>query len=218
MDILIKAVLFDLDGTLIDTNELIIKSFKHTYKEHLNIDVPEKEIVMYFGEPLIDTLARYDKENAHILIETYRNYNEAIHDEVTKEIHGAKETILELKALGIRVGVVTSKRRQIAEKGLKLFNLQRYMDVIITPEDTSKHKPEPEPIYKACEILGILPSETLMIGDSHFDILCGKNAGSKTCVVKYTVLPLDKIMEYEPDFSVDNLKEIINIVREENFR
>lgn len=215
---MIKAVLFDLDGTLIDTNELVIESFKHTYKEHLNIDVPDSEIVMYFGEPLIDTLARYDKNNANLLLATYIKYNEAIHDEVAKEIVGAKETIAELKALGIKVGVVTSKRKLIAERGLKLFNLFDKMDVIITPEDTAKHKPEPEPIYKACEILGILPDETLMIGDSHFDILCGKNAGAKTCIVKYTVLPLDKIMAYDPEFAIDDIKEITNIVRTENFR
>ena len=215
---LIKAVLFDLDGTLIDTNELIIESFKHTFKEHLNIDVPESEIVMYFGEPLIDTLVRYDKENANLLFNTYIKYNEAIHDDKAREVVYAKETISELKALGIKVGVVTSKRKLIAERGLKLFNLFDKMDVIITPEDTAKHKPEPEPIYKACEILNVRPNEALMIGDSHFDILCGKNAGAKTCVVKYTVLPLDKIMVYNPEYAIDEIKEITNIVKEENFR
>jgi len=215
---LIKAVLFDLDGTLIDTNNLIIQSFKHTFKKHLNKEVSESEIVLYFGEPLIDTLARYDKENAHILIQTYRAHNEAIHDELTKEIVGAKETIEDLKALGIKVGVVTSKRRGIAERGLKLFNMLDMMDVVITPEDTVKHKPEAEPIEKACSILGVKPYEALMVGDSHFDILCGKNAGSKSCVVKYTVLPLDKIMAYSPDYSIDNIKDILNIVSEENFR
>jgi len=212
---LIKAVLFDLDGTLIDTNELIIESFKHTFKEHLNIDVPESEIVMYFGEPLIDTLVRYDKENANLLFNTYIKYNEAIHDDKAREVVYAKETISELKALGIKVGVVTSKRKLIAERGLNLFDK---MDVIITPEDTAKHKPEPEPIYKACEILNVRPNEALMIGDSHFDILCGKNAGAKTCVVKYTVLPLDKIMVYNPEYAIDEIKEITNIVKEENFR
>jgi pyrophosphatase PpaX len=83
---LISAVLFDLDGTLIDTNNLIIQSFKHTYKKHLNREIDEKEIIMCFGEPLLDTLARYDRENAHEMIETYREHNEAIHDELAKEI------------------------------------------------------------------------------------------------------------------------------------
>lgn len=215
---LIKAVLFDLDGTLIDTNNLIIQSFKHTYKKHLNEDVPESEILMYFGEPLLDTLARYDKDNAHILIQTYRAYNEAIHDELTKEIAGVKETLRELKALGIKLGVVTSKRGELAERGLKLFNLQDFMEVIVTPEHTAKHKPDAEPVLKACELLKIQPEEALMVGDSHFDILCGNNAGAKTCLVKYTALPVEKIMIHNPDFAVDEIKDILEIVRKENFR
>lgn len=214
----IKAVLFDLDGTLIDTNQLIIQSFQHTFKEHLGIEVPQSEIVMYFGEPLIDTLARYDRDNVHILIEAYRAYNEEIHDEITREIVGAKETLAELKTLGMKVGVVTSKRKPIAERGLKLFNLLDSLDVFITPEDTAKHKPDPEPVLKACEVLGIKPCEALMIGDSHFDILCGKNAGAKSCLVRYTALPIDKIMLHGPDYAIDEIKDILDIVRKENFR
>jgi pyrophosphatase PpaX len=215
---LIKAVLFDLDGTLIDTNNLIIQSFKHTYKKHLDIDVPESEIVMCFGEPLFDTLARYDKDNAHILIQTYRAYNEAIHDELTTEINGAKETLRELRALGVKTAVVTSKRRELAERGLKLFNLQDFMEVIVTPEDTTKHKPDAEPVLKACQMLDIKPEEALMVGDSHFDILCGNNAGAKTCLVKYTVLPVEDIMGHNPSYAVDHIKDILEIVRKENFR
>lgn len=214
---MIKAVLFDLDGTLIDTNDLIIQSFKHTYRKHLNKDVPDSEIVMHFGEPLLATLARYDKTNAHILIQTYRAHNEAVHDELTKEIVGVKETLRELKTLGIKIGVVTSKRRELAERGLKLFNLHELMEVIITPEDTAKHKPEADPVLKACELLDISPKEALMVGDSHYDILCGKNAGSKSCLVKYTALPVHKIMEHNPEYAVEEIKDILEIVRKENF-
>lgn len=215
--ILIKAVLFDLDGTLIDTNNLIIQSFKYTLKKYFNRDVPESELVMYFGEPLLDTFARYDKDNAHMLVTTYKTHNETIHDELTKEIAGAKETLQELRALGIKTGVVTSKLRPVAERGLNLFNLKELMDVFISPENTSKHKPEPEPVLKACEILGILPEEALMVGDSHFDILCGKNAGAKTCLVKYTAQPLEKIMQHNPDYAIDKINDILDIIREENF-
>ena len=214
---MIKAILFDLDGTLIDTNDLIIKSFKHTYRKHLNKDVPDSEIVMYFGEPLLATLARYDEANADILIQTYRAHNEAVHDELTKEIVGVKETLRELKTLGIKIGVVTSKRRELALRGLRLFNLHELMEVIITPEDTTKHKPEAEPVLKACELLDISPKEALMVGDSHYDILCGKNAGSKSCLVKYTALPVDKIMEHNPEYAVDEIKDILEIIRKENF-
>jgi pyrophosphatase PpaX len=214
---MIKAVLFDLDGTLIDTNDLIIKSFQHTLKKHLNRNVSSSEIVMHFGEPLLTSLERYDKDNADILIQTYRAYNESIHDELTKEIVGVKETLRELKTLGVKVGIVTSKRRALAERGLKLFNLHGLMEVIITPEDTTKHKPDAEPVLKACELLEVLPEEALMVGDSHYDILCGKNAGAKSCLVKYTALPVDKIMEHNPEYAIDEIKNILSIIRKENF-
>jgi pyrophosphatase PpaX len=214
---LIKAVLFDLDGTLIDTNDLIINSFKYTLKKHLGLDASKDEIVMHFGEPLLDTLSRYDKENAHILLETYRKYNENIHDELTKEVVGAKETLSELKTLGIKTGVVTSKRKILAERGLKLFDLLNYIDVFITPEDTIKHKPDGEPVIKACEGLKISTNEAIMVGDSHYDILCGKNAGAKSCLVKYTALPIDKIMVYNPDYIVEKIQDILDIIKKENF-
>jgi len=214
---LIKAVLFDLDGTLIDTNDLIINSFKYTLKKHLGLDAHKDEIVMHFGEPLLDTLSRYDKENAHILLETYRKYNENIHDELTKEVVGAKETLSELKTLGIKTAVVTSKRKILAERGLKLFNLLNYIDVFITPEDTIKHKPDGEPVIKACEELKISTNEAIMVGDSHYDILCGKNAGAKSCLVKYTALPIDKIMVYNPDYIVEKIQDILDIIKKENF-
>ncbi len=214
----IKAILFDLDGTLIDTNNLIIQSFKHTLKKHIGRDVPESDILMHFGEPLLDSLARYDAANAHILIQTYRAHNEAVHDELTKEIVGVKETLRELKTLGIKIGVVTSKSRKIAERGLKLFNLDELMEVFITPEDTAKHKPDAEPVLKACELLGVSPEETIMVGDSHYDILCGKNAGAKACLVKYTALPMEKIMQHSPDYAVDKMNDILEIVRKENSR
>lgn len=209
---MIKAILFDLDGTLVDTNNLIIQSFKHTFKKELNLDVDEAEIVMYFGEPLKYTLAKYGEENLDKLMNTYRSYNETMHDELACAVESADNALKALKASGIKVGVVTSKRRNMAERSLKLFNILDQMDIIVTPEDTEKHKPEGEPVLKACEILGIKPSEAIMVGDSYFDILCGKNAGAKTCLVKYTALPMEELLKYEPDYIIDDLNDLIKLL------
>lgn len=211
---MIKAVLFDLDGTLIDTNGLIIESFKYTIMKHLNKKIEDEDIVKYFGEPLLTTLGRYDKDNAGILCDTYRSFNNIKHDEMVREIDGVFETLSKLGEMGIKLAVVTSKRRSMAEKGLELFKLKEYMTAIVTPEDTKSHKPNPEPALKACEILGVDPSEAIMVGDSHYDILCGRNAGTKTCVVKYTALPLEELLSYKPDYAVDNISELVGIVNE----
>jgi len=212
---LIKAILFDLDGTLINTNNLIIESFKHTLRKHLNLELEDKEIVKFFGEPLDTTLARYDRENVDLLMDTYRAFNKENHDNLAEGFDDAISALRALKAKGIKIAVVTSKRRQMAERGLKLFQLYDLVDVFITPEDTLKHKPHGEPALKACEELKVDPKNALMVGDSHFDIICGKNAGCKTCVVEYTALSLEEIMGYDPDYKISTLMDLL-LVLEKN--
>lgn len=209
---MIEVVLFDLDGTLVNTNQLIIDSFKHVFKTELNIYPSDEEIVQYFGEPLLKTLARYDEKNVEKLYKAYIQYNEKVHDDVVKPVEGAGEAVRGLKDRGIKVGVVSSKRRIMVDKGLKVCHLSGLMDVIITPEDTKRHKPDGEPVIKACSILGIDPANALMVGDSHFDILCGKNAMAKTCLVKYTAVPIESILKYEPDFLIEKLTDLLEII------
>lgn len=208
---MIKAVLFDLDGTLINTNELIVESFQYTFKNLLNIEVTRDEIVKTFGEPLKDTMASYDEERADLLVSFYRNYNENKHDKLANIFKGVKEGLISLKSRGIKLGVVTSKRMALAMRGLKLINIYDYMDVIVTPEDTEKHKPLGDPAKKACELLEIDAEEAIMVGDSHNDILCGKNAGCSTALVKYTALSIDELMEYRPDYVIESIEDLVGI-------
>lgn len=158
----------------------------------------------------------FDSKNAQELFNTYREYNEKIHDDMVEKIDGAEETVRKLKAMGVKVGVVSSKRRPMVDRGLRVTGLEGLMDVIITPEDTKKHKPEGEPVLKACELLDVDAENSLMVGDSHFDILCGKNAGAKTCAVKYTALPFDSLLKYKPDCVIENMIDLIDIVNNEN--
>jgi pyrophosphatase PpaX len=214
---MIEAILFDLDGTLINTNNLILKSFKHTFKTYFNnFEINDEEIVKLFGEPLWTSMEKYDKENVDKLIDIFHEYNESAHDDLTESFEGVEDTLVKLKEMGIKLAIVTSKRKVMVERGLNLFKLKEYFDVIVTPEDTKIHKPFAEPALKACELLNVSPSKSLMIGDSHNDILCGKNAGTKTCLVKYTVLPFDELLKYAPDFVIDSIKDILNILEDEN--
>jgi pyrophosphatase PpaX len=207
-----KYILFDLDGTLIDTNQLIIDSFKHTYKLHLNRDIEEKEILQYFGEPLITTLRRYSPENPEELYNTYIKYNESIHDNSVSLCCNIQETLEKLKEMGCILAVVTSKRSIMAYRGLELFDILKHFSVIVTVDDTKQHKPHPEPVLKALENLGASASEALMIGDSVFDILCAHNAGVKAVKVSWGAA-LEHQDEEEPDYLVNDAMEIIDIVR-----
>lgn len=210
---MIKAVLFDSDGTLVDTNNLIIESFKHTLKSHCNLDLEDKDIVIYFGEPLPVTMQRFDKENAECLVNEYRQYNEEYHDRMISKIEGVKEGLIKLKNMGIKTAVVTSKRKKTVTRELKMFEIYNYFDAIVTPEDTERHKPDAEPALKACELLNVSPGDAMMVGDSHYDILCGKRAGCSTCLVNYTVIPKEEILKHNPDYFVDNLCQIADIIK-----
>ena len=211
---MIKAVLFDLDGTLIDTNKLIMDSFKKAFKEILDIEPPEEEIAMLFGRPLVKTLGQYSEERVNDLVKTYRDYNESNHDNMCNTFEGVKEMLIQLKDMGIKTAIVTSKRVSLAKRGMEISGILHLMDVIISPESTEKHKPNAEPALKACEILEIKPSEAIMVGDATYDILCGKSAGCKTIGVKYTAIPLDELRQASPDYFIDKPMEVIEIVKE----
>lgn len=210
---MIKAVLFDLDGTLLDTNELIYTSFVKTFKDKLNIELKKEEVTQFFGIPLGDPFKKYtNSENVDELVAYYREYNEAIHDTMCFAFEGVKELLTSLRDKGIKIAIVTSKRRELAERGMKIAGIYDFMDVIITPESTKKHKPDGEPAIKACNDLGIDPSEAIMVGDSPFDIYCGKNAGCKTCGVNYTFIDLNVLKESEPDYFIDKPLDILNLI------
>lgn len=213
---MIKAVLFDLDGTLINTNDLILKSFKHTFKTMLDLEPTEEEITMNYGRPLQEIFKSYDENRIEEMINCYRKINLELHDDECKEFADVDLMLQTLKNKGIKIGVVTSKKSDMAECGAKLMGIFKYFDTFITPEVTIKHKPEGEPVLKACENLGVSPSEALMVGDSPYDILAGKNAGAKTCGVKYTALPIEKLQESKPDFYVDKPLEILELVEKLN--
>ena len=210
---MIKAVLFDLDGTLIDTNELIYTSFVKTFKDKLNIELKKEEVTQFFGIPLGDPFKKYtNSENVDELVAYYREYNEAIHDTMCFAFDGVKELLTSLRDKGIKIAIVTSKRKELAERGMKIAGIYDFMDVIITPESTTKHKPNGDPAIKACNDLGIDPSEAIMVGDSPFDIYCGKNAGCKTCGVNYTFIDLNVLKESEPDYFIDKPLDILNLI------
>lgn len=205
----IKGILFDLDGTLINTNKLIIETFQYTYKNILGLDVSREEIVENFGEPLIDTLAKYGPDQVELLLKTYREYNFKRHDELTTIFPSVKDTLILLKEKGYLLGVVTSKKNTAAKKGLDLFELTPYIDCLVGYDDTKDHKPHPAPIMKALTDLALDPHQALMVGDSHYDLLCGKNAQTKTALVKYTEHSLEKLLALKPDYVLNELKDLL---------
>lgn len=210
---MVKAVLFDLDGTILDTNELIIESFTYTF-EKLNRDIPTRnDIILFFGEPLNKTMGRFF-ENVDEAISIYRGYNLAHHDERIILYKNTEQMLKTLKNMGIEMYIVTSKNMSTAERGLKYFGINEYFKGIVASDTVKNHKPHPEPVLKACKSLNVNPSEAIMVGDSIYDIISGREAGSKTCGVLYSFMK-DSILKEKADYYVEDLMEIIDIVKKE---
>ncbi|MEW9124017.1 MAG: pyrophosphatase PpaX [Thermotaleaceae bacterium] len=208
----LKYILFDLDGTLLDTNELIIQSFKHTYQEHLQKDVPREYILQSFGEPLYTTLEREFEDCAQEALDTYRSFQMARFETYITMHLGVKEALETLASKGYKLGVVTSRLNDSALKGLRHFDLENYFDVIIGADDTEKHKPDPTPALMALEAMGGTAKEALLVGDSPFDIQCAQNGGLLSVAVSWSALPRDLYMQYHPDHVVDTMEELVTLI------
>lgn len=208
-----SVVLFDLDGTLIDTNHLIVQSFQHVLRSQLGLEVPAAELYPFFGEPLGRTLARWSAERAESLVAEYRVFNITNHDRLVRQFPGVNEMVKSLAEMGITLAVVTSKGRDVARQGLEVAGLDPFFPVLVGLEDTTRHKPEPDPALRALELLGEQPGpHVLMVGDSRFDVLCGRNAGLHTAVVGWTTQEKEQIDAAGPDHWVDAPQDLLRLV------
>ena len=213
---MIEAVFFDLDGTVANTNELIYQSFKRMFTDKMQMEVEDAEIYSLFGEPLTTSLLKYQEDITDIM-DYCRAYNAEHHDAMVTSFEGVEEALKALKENGLKLGIVTSKREAMARRSLSCLGLLDYFDVIVTPEYTEKHKPQPDPLWKACELAGgIDPKNTLMVGDATYDILCGNSAGATTVAVSYSVIAPEVLKAANPHYTVDDLRELLQIIEEKN--
>lgn len=204
---MIKAILFDFDGTLIDTNELIFESYRVAFKTVLNREIGMDEMLTLYGKPLFSSLMQYG-EAGRRLYEVYREFNERNHDFIAKPFDGVYEGVKMLRDNGFLIGIVTSKRLHLVNRGIeKILNMGGLFDLIVTPDDTEKTKPDPEPVLYACKKLNVAPDAAVFVGDSVFDMQAGKAAGTKLCAVKYSVTKSEQLMEFEPEYYVNSIAE-----------
>jgi pyrophosphatase PpaX len=209
----IDAILFDLDGTLLDTTDLIIKSFQHTCSLHLQRDVTVDDVYPYFGKPLRTALGALGPDCVEDLIKTYRAYNLEHHDGMISIFPGVTDTIKALAEYGIKMAIVTSKTEKTALRGLRLFALESYFNEIIGLESTDKHKPDPAPVQLALERLQIEAEYALMVGDSPFDLQSAKAAGVKTAAVRWSALPWADMEAESPDVILEKTEDLLTIVK-----
>jgi pyrophosphatase PpaX len=208
-----SAVIFDLDGTLIDTNGLIVATFQSILKQELGLDLTPEQIYPYFGEPLPVTMARFSPTRAEELTIAYRKWNVDQHDRLLRQFEGVHQMITDLKQAGVKLGIATSKKVAMARRGLKASNLEHHFEAVVGMDETELHKPNPEPALLALSRLGEAPgSHVLMVGDSQFDILCGRNAGLKTAAVGWTKINRELLALSLPDYWVEHPQDLTALI------
>lgn len=203
-----RYVLFDLDGTLLDTNELILRSFEHALDLHVPGQYTRADVLPHMGEPLVDQMERFVPGRSKELVATYRKFNIEQHDELVTEFPQVKDVLGRLHKAGVKMAIVTSKMRLTAQMGWDLVGIGQYFDAFVTADDTEKHKPHPDPLLLAMKLLGADPAETLMVGDSPYDILGGQAAGVKTAGVAWSLRGEAGLKPHNPDYMIHTMQEL----------
>jgi pyrophosphatase PpaX len=171
------AILFDLDGTLIDSIELIVRSFQHTTEAHLGAPREREQIIPVIGLSLINELERIAPGKGQEMLQTYRTFLVQNHDDLIGEYEGVTEMLDRLAEHRLPLAIVTAKARISAAPTFARFQLEERMQVVVTYEDTENHKPHPEPLLLAASRIGVEPTTCWYVGDSTHDMQAAKAAG-----------------------------------------
>ncbi len=204
----INTVLFDLDGTVADTLPLI----RHTYGkvfEEMGIPWGNDDVMKLIGLPLKDIgriMAGMGKEDD--FFKNYQKHYRLLHRKYIGIFPGMAEILHRLQQQGFNIGIVTSKSRYGAQLTLSSIKLIHYFSIIVTVDDTDKHKPHPEPILYALEKLDKTPEESIYVGDSPFDIISGNQAGVTTIAVTWGMASKTDLLEHHPQIIVETREEL----------
>jgi pyrophosphatase PpaX len=211
----LTTFLFDLDGTLIDSIDLILRSYRHTMQIHrANAPLPPDAVWMKgLGTPLSVQFRHWTDDQAEIeaMVATYRAYNLTHHDALVKPYEGVVAEVLKLKANGKRLGLVTSKLKDGAMKGLRLVGLDQAFEIVIGAGEVTHPKPHPEPVLKALALLHAAAAETVFIGDSRHDLECGRAAGVKTAAVLWGPFDRAYLEDLAPDFWLEKPDQLAQL-------
>ncbi|MGC9779485.1 MAG: HAD family hydrolase [Candidatus Heimdallarchaeota archaeon] len=206
-----KAFLFDLDGTLIDSQEGIITIVKD-FLDSKGYNFSKKSLESLFGKPIEELFREVliEKSNEEIweYVKEIRKIYAKNHLQITELFPKVTELLESIKATGLKIGIASTKFKRFIIEVTDHFEITKFFDVIVSGYEVDNHKPAPDIIYKSAELLQILPSECIYVGDSISDVEAGNTAGATTIAVLTGTSKLDKIIAAKPDFIVKELTSI----------
>ena len=206
-----RTVLFDLDGTLVDSGAIILASFRHATRTVLRREIPDHELMAAVGGPgLREQMEALDPERVEELIDVYSTHNVGLHDEL-QPCAGILDALEMLHAQERALGVVTAKRRATLALAFEVLpELRRYFEVTVGAEDTVRHKPHPEPLLAALDGLGADTENAVYVGDSPFDVQAAKAAGLASVAVTWGRIHSRERLERErPDAVAETVEELL---------
>jgi pyrophosphatase PpaX len=207
------VVLFDLDGTVVDSGEIILASMRHATREVLGREYADEELMQAVGGPGLEAqMNALAPDRAEELVLSYRAHNEPLHDGL-EPCTGMEAVLRRLKEEGRRLGVVTAKRRSTVELAFRSVPLGHLFETVVGGDETERHKPDPEPLLLAAERLGADPRRTAYVGDSPFDVRAAKAAGMYAVAVTWgRIHDRARLEAEEPDAIVDTAKELLAVL------
>ncbi|MDP2529933.1 MAG: HAD-IA family hydrolase [Candidatus Palauibacterales bacterium] len=208
----LRTVLFDLDGTLIDSADLILDSFRHTMRVHLGRELPDAAWLRTMGQPLEAQFLDFARspEEAEAMLATYLEHNAAMHDRLLRSFPGMREYVEGLVGRGFRLGIVTSKRREGTLRGLELCGFEvEWFTAVVTASDVERFKPDPEPVRRALEAAAEGEAgRSLFVGDSVHDLRAGRAAGTRTGAALWGPYSREELAPAAPDHWLEGLQAL----------
>jgi pyrophosphatase PpaX len=207
------VVLFDLDGTVVDSGAIILASMRHATREVLGSEHSDHELMQAVGGPGLEAqMAAFAPDRIEELVRVYRAHNEPLHDEL-QACAGMEDVLIRLHEEGRRLGIVTAKRRSTVELAFASVPLGHLFETVVGGDETERHKPDPEPLLLAAQRMGADPAQTAYVGDSPFDVGAAKAAGMFAIAVTWgRIHDRTRLEPAEPDAIVDTPEELLHLV------
>jgi pyrophosphatase PpaX len=206
----LQAILFDLDGTLLDVNEFIFQAFEHTVQHYDLPAISRDKIAMHLGGSLESIYAQMlPSHNCHDLCEIHRTFQQA-NMHLSVPFPHVETTLAALQKMNIRMAVVTTRSKRTSIKNIESAGISKYFEFVVSGEDVSNLKPHPEPIFYALNRLGVSPEHSVMVGDTEADVLAGKSAGTRTIGVTYG-FGGQLIYQFNPDYVLDDIESLLQL-------
>ena len=207
------TVLFDLDGTVVDSGAIILASMRHATREVLGHDYSDEELMQAVGGPGLEAqMSALAPDHVERLVDVYRAHNEPLHDELEACV-GMKDVLVRLHDEGRRLGIVTAKRRSTVDLAFAQVPLGHLFETVVGGDETERHKPDPAPLLLAAERMGADPADTAYVGDSPFDIRAAKAAGMYAVAVTWgRIHDRGRLEAEEPDVIVERAEELLAVL------